>query len=113
MGKIETTLLAAITILAATGGSAGAGDIQTIDCAVDRNRTERAICASQRLQILDAKITEVYADAMSDRRLSASVKEALRRSQYAFLARRDACGSDAACINGVMTLRFAHIRNFD
>lgn len=113
MSKVETTLLAVIAVLAVTSGSAGAGGIQTIDCGLDRNRTERTICASQRLQILDAKITEVYADAMSDRRLSVSVKEALRRSQYAFLARRDACGSDAICINDVMTLRFAHIRKFD
>lgn len=113
MGNVKATLFTAAAVLAATCGIVEAGGIQTIDCDHDRNRTERAICASRHLQILDAKITGVYADAMGDRQVSASAKEALRRSQYAFLARRDACGSDTMCLNDVMALRLAHIRNFD
>jgi len=105
--------LMALTTLAAMSGPATADSIETIDCRVDRNRAERTICASQHLQILDAKITEVYADVMKSRRVSSHVKDDMRRSQYAFLSRRDACGSDYICLNEVMTLRLGRIRNYD
>lgn len=110
---VATATLIALAAIGATSGPAAADTIETIDCRVDRNRAERTICASQHLQILDAKITEVYADAMKSRRVSSHMKEDLRRSQYAFLSRRDACGADYICLNEVMTLRLGRIRNHD
>ena len=116
MIRTTTAVLLAAALLAgaaATASSAHAEGIQTIDCSVDRNRAERTICSSQRLQILDAKITEVYADLMTSRRLSGVAKEHLRQSQYAFLARRDACGSSFSCLDDVMTMRATRIRYFE
>lgn len=116
MSKLRTAaviIAMALAAAVATGGAASAETIQTIDCSVDRNRAERAICASQHLQILDAKITEVYADLMHSRRVASTVKHDLRRSQYAFLARRDACGADYICLNEVMTLRLGRIRHYE
>lgn len=102
-------LATALTTLAATSAAAG---IETIDCqAAQLNKAERTICRSQHLQILDAKIAEVYADKMLGRRLSADTKAALRESQYQFLARRNACGADADCLDDVMLLRSSRIHN--
>lgn len=102
----------AMAALAFTSATATAQSIQTIDCRNDVNRAERTICASQQLQILDAKITEVYADVMNDRRVSPLSKNDLRRSQFAFLSRRDACGGDYLCLEDVMKMRLGRIRNY-
>lgn len=90
-----------------------AENIQTIDCGVDHNRAERAICSSQRLQILDAKITEAYADMMHSRRLTPIAKAHLRESQHAFLVRRDACGASYGCLEDVMSTRVSRIRLYE
>lgn len=88
---------------------AGAGSIETIDCHADRNPAERRICASQHLQVLDALITERYADLMLDRRNPASVRAAARHDQRAFLIQRDRCGPDSRCLEDVMHLRLAEL----
>lgn len=115
MNTLKTlTAAAGLALVAAAGlGNAARADtIETIDCSVDKNRAERTICASQHLQILDAKITEVYADVMNSRRVSVGIKDDLRRSQYAFLARRDACGASYGCLEDVMSMRLGRIRNY-
>ena len=101
--------LAAIMALF-SAGRGHANGIETIDCHAELNRAEQTICKSQKLQILDAKVTEVYADAMLGQRLSERVKQMLRYSQYGFLARRNACGPDPDCLEDVMTQRANRIR---
>lgn len=113
MSRLIIKTLAALVLAAATASTAAATGIQTIDCQVDyATAAERTICSSQRLQILDAKITEIYADIMLDRRISHMVKSNLRDSQYAFLARRDACGADRDCLAGVMNQRLTRIHAY-
>lgn len=115
MSMLKTLTVAtglALAAFATASQSARAETIQTIDCAVDKNRAERTICASQHLQILDAKITEVYADMMNSRRVSPRVKDVLRDSQYSFLSRRDACGANYGCLEEVMSMRLGRIRNY-
>ncbi len=110
MTRITLAALALATVLAAP---ANANGIQTIDCAMDLNTAaERAICKSQRLQILDAKITEVYADYMTSGRVHSDVKARLRESQYRFLERRNACGPDRECLEELMDRRLSRIHAY-
>jgi uncharacterized protein len=101
--------LAAIALLAAAQPAAA---IETIDCTRDHNPAERTICGSQRLQILDAKIVEVYAELMSSRQLSAARKADLKQSQRNFLVRRDACGANYDCLEDVMGMRSTRIHYY-
>ena len=82
-----------------------AAAIETINCTRDHSPAERTICASQKLQILDAQVTESYADIMLDGHIKGHVKRAVAESQVSFLKRRDACGRDAECLTEVMELR--------
>jgi uncharacterized protein len=110
MTRITLVALALATVLAAP---ASANGIQTIDCAVDLNTAaERTICKSQRLQVLDARITEVYADLMTSRRVPFDAKSRVRESQYQFLERRNACGADRACLEDVMGRRLSRIHAY-
>ena len=110
MTRLILTAVAALALAAAAAGTASATGIQTIDCQVDvATAAERTICSSQSLQILDAKVTEVYADMMTSRRLSRETKANIRDSQYAFLARRNACGADRDCLAEVMNRRLSRI----
>lgn len=109
--KIAIAILATVTAVA-PAAFANSNGIETIDCSANLNRAETTICGSQHLQILDAKITEVYADKMLGRRLSSTGKELLRDSQYNFLARRNLCGADYGCLEEVMSQRASRIRNY-
>ena len=100
---------AALTLaLAATPAAA----IETINCERDHNPAERTICASQKLQILDAKVTEAYADIMLDGRVKGHVKRAVAESQLSFLKHRDACGRDVECLSEVMDRRAIRINYY-
>lgn len=103
------TRFAAFAVAAAVTPAAA---IDTINCARDRNPAERTICASHHLQILDAKVTEAYADIIRDTRISGPIRTALRDSQFAFLARRDACGRDTDCLAEAMQLRAIRINDY-
>ena len=93
--------------------SASAASIQPIDCNVDLGTSaERTICNSQSLQILDAQITEVYADVMNSRHVASAAKSRVRESQYRFLERRNACGGDRACLDEVMQRRLSRIHAY-
>ena len=102
-------LAAAIAALALTAVATPAVAIDTIDCQRDQNPAERTICSSQRLQVLDAKVTEAYADIMLDGGIKARVKDAVYISQLEFLHRRDACGRDPRCLAEVMEHRASRI----
>lgn len=106
------TLLAALSFAACATSAAvsPAAAIESIDCRADLGRAERTICGSERLQILDAQVTQAYADIMLDSRVRASIKQAVYDSQIEFLRRRNACGSDRECLAGVMERRASRIR---
>ena len=100
------TTFAALT-LAATAGPAAA--IETINCERDHNPAERTICSSQKLQVLDANVTEAYADIMLDGHVKGYVKQAVAESQLTFLKRRDTCGRNVECLAEVMSMRVTRI----
>ncbi len=109
MTRITLAAFALAVLIAAPATATG---IQTIDCHVDLGTAaERTICKSQRLQILDAQITEVYADLMTSGRVSFDAKARVRESQYRFLERRNACGADRDCLADVMERHLSRIPN--
>jgi len=105
--KFKTLAMAALFLGA--GAVAPVAAYDTINCQHDTGPTERAICASQRLQVLDAQVTEQYTDIMLDSHIKGEVKRALHDSQVAFLKRRDQCGADGACLTEVMERRASRI----
>jgi uncharacterized protein len=105
--QIKTLAMAAVML--GVGAVAPAAAYDTINCQRDTGPTERAICASQRLQVLDAQVTEYYTDIMLDSHIKGEVKRALHDSQVAFLKRREQCGTDGACLAEVMERRASRI----
>ena len=103
------TVFAPIAFLLLGTAISPAAAYDTINCERDRNPAERAICSNQRLQVLDARVTEAYTDIMLDGHIRSSVKDAVRESQQNFLKHRDACGRDPACLAEVMSLRASRI----
>ena len=101
--------IAAAAVLSLAAAATPATAIKTINCDRDHNASERTICSSQKLQILDAQVTESYADIMLDGHVKASVKSAVYESQRSFLQRRDACGHDVECLTEVMERRASRI----
>ena len=101
-GLIGFMLMAAASVTPAAA-------IDTINCARDKNAAERTICGSERLQVLDAQVTEQYADIMLDGHVKGPVKQAVQESQRDFLGRRDACGRDVQCLTEVMERRATRI----
>jgi uncharacterized protein len=101
----SSSALRSLALLATLAVAIPAHAIDTIDCSRDDSPAERTICSSQRLQILDAKMVEVYADLMSSRWLSTAGKANLQASQRSFLVRRDACGRNFGCLEAAMAGR--------
>ena len=104
--KASLMALGLVTVSVAT---TPASAYDTINCARDQNPAERTICASQRLQVLDARITEQYADIMLDAYIKGDVKRAVHESQISFLQRRDQCGRNSECLSEVMERRASRI----
>ena len=107
---ISIAALTASLALAAASTPAAAYD--TINCARDRSAAERTICDSQRLQVLDAKVTEHYTDIMLDSYIKGPVKHAVHESQVEFLKRREQCKSDVVCLTEVMERRAMRINYY-
>jgi uncharacterized protein len=107
------TLTFAIASLALVAGSASpAAAFDTINCQRDHSVAERAICDSQRLQVLDAQVTDKYTDIMLDSHIKSDVKQRVHESQISFLRRRDQCGRDTECLADVMERRATRINYY-
>jgi len=76
------------------GGRPAAGP--SFDCADASTETEQAICADLHLAELDVALDRAYRAAADT--LSRIAFGVVRVEQARWLAQRDACGSDAACI---------------
>ncbi len=103
---------AGLALALLTAPAASAARFATIDCDARLNAAEKIICASQPLQILDAKITEVYAELMNERGRSRGAKADLHQSQLNFLARRNRCGANYDCLDDVMGMRATRINYY-
>lgn len=80
----------------------------SFDCGRAATRVERLICADLSLAMLDGSVSEIYWLLMQ--RSSASGRDALQRTQRAWLARRDACG-DTSCLENLYEQRNRQLRS--
>jgi len=80
----------------------------SFDCGRAGTATEHAICASPRLAGLDAAIAGAYAAARSG--ASEAARDRIRSEQVAWLARRNECGGEMACLAARMEARLADLR---
>ena len=83
------------------------GDGPSYDCARARTDTEKTICADGDLASLDQTLDQTYRSAAD--RLTRIAFGVIKVEQAAWLTRRDACGTDAACISQEYRQRIAAI----
>ena len=89
-------------MLASAAGIATAA-AQSFDCTKATHADETAICSHAGLSALDDEMAGLYDDIMQ--RALMGVRGEERDKQRAFLAERQACGADAACIRSLYTSR--------
>jgi len=73
----------------------------SFDCSKATSPTERAICSDRNLAGWDRSISDAYSDHVKN----GGDSEAVRTEQRGWLAERDACAADKACILDKMQLR--------
>lgn len=83
----------------------GAHAAPSFDCAKAANAAEKEICRVPDLQWFDRQLARLYKIA----RDQASNEQAVIAAQRAFIARRDACGADAVCIEKTYGDRLAEL----
>lgn len=99
-----------VGVIANVSAVSPASAIETIDCGRDTRLAERTICTSQKLQILDAIVTQAYADVMLDVVVPERIKNRVKWSQRAFLSERDRCGDDRRCLETTMQGQLQRLR---
>lgn len=77
-------------------------------CGAATTATERAICASMLLSAQDITMSRLYFRARG--RLSGEALARFKRTQSAWLARRNGCGRDAACLEAAYDARIGQLR---
>jgi hypothetical protein len=80
----------------------------SFNCASARSRSERAVCASDRLAAKDRAMSSLFFSALND--ADPGTRRELQRTRNRFLAYRDRCQSDA-CIAGAYDGRIQEIRD--
>ena len=75
----------------------------SFECTAASTPVERAICGSARLAQLDREIAQAYSLAISS--LSGEGAQDFTASQRAWIAQRNGCGSNMACLDNVMSQR--------
>lgn len=86
--------------------SVEAGRGPSFDCARARTPPEQAICESAELSQLDAKMSAVFEAALFAT-VNESETDAARSAQRDFMAQRDRCGSDSACLTQAYSERLS------
>lgn len=79
----------------------------SFDCSAAATAVEQTICADARLAELDVTLDRAYRDAAD--RLTRIAFGVVKVEQTAWLARRDACGADTACIESAYSDRIGAI----
>lgn len=88
--------------------AAAASSPPSFNCRSARSRSERMVCASDRLASLDRAMSSLFYSTMSD--AGGATRADLRRSRDRFLAWRDRC-ADERCVAQAYDDRMAEIRD--
>jgi uncharacterized protein len=99
---LKPVLTAALFLVLA----AATAEAASFNCAKAAKPDEKAICDSTRLSDLDVEMATLYRVRMEVPMLMGA-RGAAQDEQRAFLARREQCGSNVACIQAAYTARIA------
>ncbi|MFL1504530.1 lysozyme inhibitor LprI family protein [Pseudomonas sp. O64] len=94
-------MAAALLCAAAPAGAA------SYDCKKATTPVEQTLCANPELSRLDGMLGEHYLSAMG--KLKGPQRDALRNAQRAWLKTRDACGTDPACLQPLLSKRLIEV----
>ena len=103
-------VLSGLAVLATVALSACAYDIATPDCETVLTPTEGAICESPKLRKLDRDLRRLYRVALS---ISGDDEENLRSEHNAWIAERNTCLDDTACIADLYRERLNVLADYD
>lgn len=103
MRKLFT--MAALALLAFAPASAN----PSFDCSKAKTAAEKTVCEVPDLQWSDRQLARFYKMALKD---SGYSRAGVVQSQRAFLARRDACGTDIECLDNAYKMQFKALSNF-
>lgn len=102
--RIAGCLSVALLVLsAALINPASAADYAPLDCKAAGLPTERTICSDYGLGQNEARVATLYQVTTS--LVAMGQRGSIQDDQRAFLQKRDACGSNAACIRSTYTAR--------
>lgn len=96
-------LLSALSL--ALPAAAGAA---SFDCARASHADERAVCADRALNDRDVAMSVLY--RLDQRLVPMGSRDAIRRDQAAWLARRRTCGANTACLARAYDRRIAELQ---
>jgi uncharacterized protein len=93
----------ALATVSALAAGIVAASAQSFDCAKATHADEKAVCSHAGLSALDDEMAGLYDDIMQ--RALMGVRGEERDNQRAFLAERQDCGADVACIHRLYEAR--------
>lgn len=99
-----------LALALAVGYAGGAEAKPSFNCKKAKRATEKAICQSDYLQLLDRQMALLYGYAL--KYPHGYSRAQLRSEQRAFLAERNACGWDDACIEAAYNARNEFLETF-
>lgn len=86
---------------------AQAADYAPLDCAKAASPADKAICADYRLGQQEARMATLFEWTTSF--VGMGQRGMIQDAQRAFIAAREACGSDVACLGGAYAKRIAQL----
>ena len=97
------------------GQGNGGSERPSFECATARTATEGAICSNDELARFDRQLDSEFSLAVSNITSPAaggtqSDVDDFRSSQKSWLARRNRCGADVACISGLYKARMRFLK---
>jgi uncharacterized protein len=95
-------------VLAALAG--GAAEAASFNCAHADLPAEETVCGNAKLGMLDERTAGIYFVILGSGAAQATVDE-VTSSQGEFLAERDACGTDVACLVDAYTARMMYLKS--
>ena len=82
-------------------------ELQSFDCKKASSLSEKTICGSDELKVLDSKLAEVYKEKLA----KSEGAQILRNEQREWLKKSGSCGGDAACLKTAYDSRLNILRN--
>lgn len=105
---LGSSLLAAGLVSAAVLAAPGQADAASFDCSRARTASEQAICGNRSLEDRDVKMATLYS-VVRQFQGGMGALGAMRDRQTEWLAQRERCGANVACIRRSYDVRIAEL----